>query len=108
VTQKCVIKNTFIFQFSEWKQCRQMVLFQTKNPKSGLAMENVDIRILWMQSSLVPFDIFYGRLVYIFRGNLVSFLRFGKLCPAKSGNPAWKHVLLVSMIFWPSCRRLLF
>jgi hypothetical protein len=38
-------------------------------------------------SILQSFFIFYGHLVYVLRGNLVYFSRFGLLHQENSGNP---------------------
>jgi hypothetical protein len=67
-----------------------MVCFQTKNPNLGKLWRVLRWKMLvyfmdtW--SILQSFVIFYGHLVYVVRGNLVYFARYGILYQEKSGN----------------------
>jgi hypothetical protein len=77
------------------RQGCQMVCFQNKNPNLGKFGRVLQWKMLlyfmdtW--SILWSFVIFYGYLVYLVRGNLVYFSRFGILYQEKSGNIGLRH-----------------
>jgi hypothetical protein len=67
-----------------------MVYFQNKNTKlgkfCGVLQWNMLVNFMTIRSTLLPFRILYGFLVF-FAVILVYFSCFGVLYPEKSGNP---------------------